>query len=320
MEALIVEGSASRVVRGAAEVREALAAGHRVWIDLSEQSADNDAVLTEVLKVHALTMEDLWAEAALPKAELFPEYLYVRVHGLATGPGQLRLLEVDLILSQQFVVTHDATRATVPGLWKDRERASRLLRKGTAWLAHAVLDHMTDRYIPVINDLDERIHALETDVLAKGGTPEGKALVHDLFACKRSVQALRRISVHQREVLLRLSRGDFPHIPRESAPFFRDVFDHFARVTDVAEAYRELIAGALQAYLSVQSNKTGDIVKTLTMISTTMLPLSFIAGLYGMNYEHMPELKWHLGYFAALTTMVVVGFTMVVWFRLRRWL
>ena len=117
-----------------------------------------------------------------------------------------------------------------------------------------------------------------------------------------------------------MSRAEFDEIPAEAAPFFRDVYDHFVRVTDLAESYRELASGALEAYLSVQANRMNEIMKTLTLMSTVMLPLTFIAGVYGMNFKAMPELEWSYGYPYAVGLMLVVGIGLGVWFRRRRWL
>jgi len=127
------------------------------------------------------------------------------------------------------------------------------------------------------------------------------------------------VSIREREILMRLARGEFDVVPSEALPYYRDVYDHLVRVADLAESYRDLVTGALDAYLSAQSNRMNEIMKTLTLISTVMLPLTFIAGVYGMNYENMPELKWRYGYPFALGLMIVVAVTIVVWFRRRKW-
>jgi magnesium transporter len=128
------------------------------------------------------------------------------------------------------------------------------------------------------------------------------------------------MSIHQREILLRLSRGEIDELPADALPFYRDVYDHFLRINDIAEGYRDLVTSALDAYLSVQSNRMNEIMKTLTLISTVMLPLTFIVGLYGMNFKHMPELEWVWGYPAALLLMLVVAASILLWFRHRGWI
>jgi magnesium transporter len=128
------------------------------------------------------------------------------------------------------------------------------------------------------------------------------------------------MSIHQREILLRLSRGEFDEIPRETVPYFRDVFDHFVRINDLLEGFRDLVTDALEAYLSVQANRMNEIMKTLTLISTVMLPLTFIAGVYGMNFHYMPELSWIGGYPFALGIMLAVAVGILLFFRRKGWL
>lgn len=131
---------------------------------------------------------------------------------------------------------------------------------------------------------------------------------------------LRRTTINQREILLRLARAEFDEIPRELLPFFRDVYDHFARVTELVDSYRELTGGLLEAHFSIRSEQMNEIMKRLTLISTIMLPLTLIAGIYGMNFENMPELKWPYGYFFALGLMVAVASGVILYFKSKRWL
>jgi magnesium transporter len=137
---------------------------------------------------------------------------------------------------------------------------------------------------------------------------------------KRGVLRLRRISAKQREVLLRMSRGEFPLIDAQMLPFFRDVHDHIVRVTDLAESYRDLISGALDAYLSVVSNRLNEVMKVLTIFSAVMLPLTFIAGVYGMNFDNLPELHWKYSYFMAWGVMIVVAVGMLLAFWKAGWI
>ena len=144
-------------------------------------------------------------------------------------------------------------------------------------------------------------------------------IVPAILHVKRSLQVLRRTTIYQREILLRLARADFDEIPRELVPFFRDVYDHYARVTELVDSYRELVTSLLEAHLSLQSNRMNVVMKRLTVISTVMLPLTVIAGIYGMNFEHMPELKWLYGYPMALGLMAVVGGSIIAWFKVKKW-
>jgi magnesium transporter len=174
--------------------------------------------------------------------------------------------------------------------------------------------------MPVIDQLDTEIEQLENEVLDRAGTRRGRTVLARILAFKRRLQELRRMSIHQREILLRLSRGELDEIPADALPFYRDVYDHFLRINDIAEGYRDLVTSALDAYLSVQSNRMNEIMKALTLMSTVMMPLTFIVGLYGMNFKHMPELEWVWGYPGAIGVMILVVAGILLWFRHRGWI
>jgi magnesium transporter len=224
-----------------------------------------------------------------------------------------------MVIGKTFIVTHDPHNQVAKELSEELARSPKLLDKGPAYLAHAMLDRAVDRYLPIIDDLDRELDDLEHDVLRKAGTPKGPPVLRRILRFKRTLQDLRRMAIHQREVLLRLARAEFDEIPREFTPFFRDVYDHFLRINDLVEAYRDLVTSSLEAYLSVQSNRMNEIMKTLTLISTVMLPLTFIAGVYGMNFKHMPELDWVLGYPFALGLMATVALGILWFFRRKGW-
>jgi magnesium transporter len=292
------------------------------WLDLGDETPEATRFLREVLAVHPLVIEDIWADRQLPKVEDFDDYLYILVHGTKRGSNATGIdtLELDVLLGAFWVVTHHNDSRSVAAVTEELRRSPRLLKKGPAWVVHTLLDHLVDHYLPLLDGMDDELDKLEVDVLTKAGTPSGGGLMKRLLALKRAIQRLRRISIHQRDILLRLSRREFDEIPNEAVPFFRDVYDHFARVTELADSHRDLAAAVMEAYLSVQSNRMNEVMKRLTLISTIMLPLTFIAGVYGMNFQFMPELSWHLGYPFALALMAAVAIGAIVWFRTRRWM
>jgi magnesium transporter len=239
------------------------------------------------------------------------------VHGAHAARSTFELSELDVVLGKHFVLTHHSK--PMPGLDTLREdvaRNGRPLNKGAAWVAHAVLDHVVDDYIPILDRLDVQLDDLEDEVL----TDPTQDVLGRIFQSKRELQQLRRAFVHQKELFHRLGRGDFPLIPEALVPFFRDVYDHFARVADLAESYRDLVGAALDTYLSVQSNKMNAIMKQLTLTATIFMPLSFIAGFYGMNFEFMPELHRKWGYPAVIGVMVMVAFGMLAFYRRKKWI
>ncbi|HLL22950.1 MAG TPA: magnesium/cobalt transporter CorA [Kofleriaceae bacterium] len=321
MLARVLENGKIVATTNVAEIRAAIDSKRRVWIELERQSAETDAVL-EQLQIHPLTIEDIYSSGSRPKIDDFPNYLYVVVHGIGSAKRKsLDLVEVDIVIGEHWLVTHDRGGLVADDVGTDLDHSPRMLAKGVAWLAHGVLDRVVDRYLPVIDELDTEVERLEADVIDKAGTPRGKGVLSRILVFKRTLQELRRMSIHQREILLKLSRGEYEEIPSDALPFYRDVYDHFVRIQDITEGYRDLVTSALDAYLSVQSNRMNEIMKTLTLMSTVMLPLTFIAGVYGMNFRseasplNMPELSWYWGYPFAMGLMIAVAAGIVFFFR-----
>jgi len=320
MQARILEHEQLRKTSSLAEIRAALAAKLPIWIELEGPSDDASAVLAD-LKIHPLTVEDIWATRTTPKLEDYDNYLYVIVHGVrGAKKGAIDLVELDVLIGKDFTITHDPTGAITKDVADELDRSPKLLAKGPAWLAHALLDHAVDRYLPVVDQLDKDLAGLEDDTLRRAGTRRGPAVLRRILRFKRLLLELRRMSIHQREILLRIARGEFDEIPKEVVPFFRDVYDHFLRINDQIDGYRDLVSGTLDAYLSVQSNRMNEVMKTLTVISTVMLPITFIAGVYGMNFDRMPELHWLWGYPFALGLMAAVTLVTLWSFRRRGWI
>ena len=326
MKTLILEGENVRETSDYADVAAAHAAGKNFWIELDERCEAGSAFLEHTLKIHPLAIEDIWNDVGLPKVEDFDEYVQIIIHGIreddrASTDVPIELAELDIVIGKNWVVTHahDEKACAITPVQGEILRSARLLKKGPAWVAHAVMDRMVDEYMPLIDRFDDQIEGIETQIL-EGTTKSDRKVIPRIIRIKRSLQMLRRTTIYQREILLRLARAEFDEIPRELVPFYRDVYDHFARVTELVDSYRELVTSLLEAQFSMQSNRMNEIMKRLTIISTIMLPLSLIAGIYGMNFKHMPELEWLYGYPSALTLMLVVAGSILVFFRRKRWI
>src|SRR5918996_2978364 len=292
-----------------------------VWVDMEAPTEEDEQVLLDVFHFHPLTVEDCRENRHYPKIEEFDGYLYFIVHGVRadTSPERFNTIELDGFLGTNYVITyhHDYFRsiANVKQLLRTTPVAS---QRGASFLLHQILDQVVDYYSPVLDDFDERIDRVEQDIFLLK-QPNNKIL-SEIMELKRSVLRLRRISVKQMDILLRMSRGEFPLISDEMRPFYRDVYDHLVRVVDLSESYRDLISGSLEAYLSVISNRMNEIMKVLTIFSAIMLPLTFIAGVYGMNFDNMPELHTPYGYYGTLALMFVVAIGMLIFFWKRGWI
>jgi len=291
------------------------------WIDMHEPTEVEDHILLDVFHFHPLTVEDCRETRNSPKVEEFPAYLYFVVHGVRadTSPDHFNTIELDGFLGKNYVITyHHEKFRSIDNVKQLLQTSPTACQRGSAFLLYQILDQIVDYYSPVLDDFDERIDRLEDDIFTLDRPT--KTILEEIMDLKRGVLRLRRISAKQKEVILRMSRGEFPLIEPNILPFYRDIHDHIGRVTDLAENYRDLISGAMEAYLSVVSNRMNEIMKVLTIFSAIMLPLTFIAGVYGMNFEHMPELATRYGYFVVWGIMLFVAVGMLGLFWLRGWI
>jgi magnesium transporter len=324
MEIFVHRGNGAKVEEGfsAAELPELLKDQQAViWVNMPQPTEVDEQILLDVFHFHPLTVEDCRENRHYPKVEEFPNYLYLIVHGVRadTSPDHFNTIELDAFLGPNYVITyhHDDFRS-IDNVRQLIRNSPMACQRGAAFLLHQILDQIVDYYSPVLDDFDERIAQLETDIFSLKSP--NNSILEQIMDLKRGVLRLRRISAKQREVLLRMSRGEFPLIDVQMLPFYRDVHDHIVRVTDLAESYRDLISGSLEAYLSVVSNRMNEIMKVLTIFSAIMLPLTFIAGVYGMNFDNMPELHSRFGYYTVWGIMVVVAVGMLGLFWKAGWL
>ena len=292
-----------------------------IWVDMEAPTAADEQILLDVFNFHPLTVEDCRENRHYPKVEEFPDYVYFIVHGVTadTSPDRFNTIELDGFLGRNFVITyhHDMFRS-INNVKRLLSTSPLSCQRGPAFLLHQILDQIVDFYSPVLDDFDERIDELEENIFTL--RRPNNQILEQIMELKRSVLRLRRISSKQMDIFYRMSRGEIHLIPQPMLPFYRDIYDHLIRVTDLAENYRDLIGGALEAYLSVVSNRMNEIMKVLTIFSAIMLPLTFIAGLYGMNFDNLPELHWAYSYFVVLAIMLVVAVGMLIFFWKRGWI
>ncbi len=329
MQIFLYKNGADRVEEGFSidELPELLAdKSNVVWVDLSGETADDIEearhVLSHIFRFHPLTIEDCLEDRNQPKVEPFPDHIYFIVQGIRAGetsPENFITKELDGYLGNNYVVTFHTESFRSIETVKQQIRASTFAcQRGAAYLLHQILDNIVDQYMPVVDDFDLSISELEDEVFKMRSANYG--VLEDIMGLRRSVARLRRISARQREVLYRISHGEFQQIPPEVLPFFRDVHDHLLRVTDVAESYRDLVSGLSEIHLAMVANRTNDVMKTLAVVSAVILPLSLIAGIYGMNFDNMPELHWPWAYFATLGLMAIITAILLYVFWRKGWI
>ncbi len=292
-----------------------------VWVDMEAPTAADVQILSDVFHFHPLTIEDAVETRNQPKIESYNKYLFLIVHGVTMQTNTTNFItnELDVYLGKNFVVTfhHDTFRSidTVKSIVRNNPF---VCERGADYLLHQILDHLIDLYIPVVDDFDMAINELEDRIFQmKNGNNK---VLREILDLKRSVGRLLRISSKQLDVFSRLANGEFSVIDEHIVPFYRDIYDHLHRVSTLGENYRELVSGLLNIHFNIIANRTNDIVKFLTIFSAIILPLSLIAGIYGMNFEYMPELKTRYGYFITLASMIVVSIALLIYFWRKGWI
>jgi magnesium transporter len=294
---------------------------HVVWVDMEFPGAEEEKIMAEIFNFHPLSIEDAVLTRNNPKVESFPNYLFFIVHGIKneTASHNFVTKELDGFLGKNFVVTYHHENFRSIDVIKNQIRNNPYAcSRGADYLLHQILDQIVDFYIPVVDDFDNAVNELEERVLNL--KKDDRRILEGIMDLKRSVNRLLRISSKQLNVIYRLGHGEFPLISEPVLPFFRDVYDHLQKVSEMAENYRDLVNGLLDIHFSVVASRTNDVMKIMTIFSAIMLPRSLIAGLYGMNFENMPELKTTYGYFIVLGVMLLVALVLLYYFWRKGWI
>jgi magnesium transporter len=292
-----------------------------MWVHLDHPD-DQEllAVLRDTFHFHPLTIEDCQSMGyQTPKVDDFEDYLFIVAHALQPGPqlDRLETNELNCFIGENYLVTSSLASEMSPvnKVWNRLYLDERLIRRGTDFICHAILDELVDEYLPMLDSMEEEIDELEDNVLTD---PQAETLQR-ILALKHNILSLRRVISPQREVMNRLSRDDFPQIKLQHQIYFRDIYDHLVRIQDLSDTIRDIVSSALDTYLSATSNRLNQVMKALTIVSTIFLPLTFLAGVYGMNFHYMPELEWQIGYPLIWFIFILLALGMAWFFQKRGW-
>ena len=277
--------------------------------------------LGECYGLHPLMLEDILNTEQRPKTEDFREYLYIVLKMIYhdAKSGVINTEQISLILGRNFVISfQEGLEGDVFNSVREHLKNSmnRIRKMGTDYLVYSLLDAVVDNYFVILEKLGENIESIE-DELVTNPRPSTLQTIHSL---KRDLIFLRKSVWPLREVVNSLIRGESPLINSATLLYLRDVYDHTIQVIDTLETFRDMVSGMLDIYLSSVSNRLNAVMKVLTIIATIFMPLTFIAGVYGMNFKYMPELEWHWGYHAIMALMLVISLLMLWFFRKKKWL
>jgi len=302
----------------AQHIREGSDAMH--WIDLEDPTVKEAAILEDPFHFHPLAIEDCLAEVHHPKVDDYEDYVFIIVHGIRfdAPTDQFITRELDIFLGRNYLITHH--RGPMRSVTAAREQCGKNLQagmpKGVDFLLHQILDQMFEHYFPSLDAIEDKIQLVQVEVFEN----PTRDTLDRIFVLKRDAMHLRRICTPQREIVHRLSRGEFRAISARAAIYFRDIYDSLYRIVDASFAYQDMIQGTLDAYLTAVSNRLNETMKRLTVIGAIFAALTVITGVYGMNFEHMPELKWRFGYLLVWVAMIAVTLGLVWYFKKKEWI
>ena len=313
------DGATTSEITNVEQLRPYLTGTKNAWIEV--QGLGDEAVLralAELFSIHPLALEDVVNAPQRPKVEEYPQQLLVIARMAMQNGDEIDLEQVSVIFGSNYVLSFVERNAEVlePVRVRMREGKGAIRSAGPSYLAYAIIDTIVDAYYPMIEQLSHILERLEVEVSAKPSVE----MVRELNVIKAQLVLLRRGLAPQLEALTRMMRNDMPLVTAEVRTYLRDTHDHCHQLLDVVDSHRELVAGLMNTYLSIVSNRTNEVMKVLTIMASIFIPLTFLAGIYGMNFKVMPELERWWAYPLLLAIMALVAITMLVQFWRRGWL
>ncbi|MBQ0137825.1 MAG: magnesium/cobalt transporter CorA [Kurthia sp.] len=285
------------------------------WVDFDEPTALENLLLESFFHFHPLTIEDALTRLQRPKIDFYEDYYFTVVHKL--NPIELEAEEVNLFISPKFIVTYH--KLPVPEFDIVRKRLlshPNNWERGTIFVMYQTIDKIVDGFFPMIYNIEDHLNAIEDKMDYKNSV----ALMNDVFDLRSDLLHIRRTVLPMRDLLYRILNSNNLNLIAEEKTYFSDIHDHLAKLTEMVESNRELTADMRDSHMSMNAIRMNNIMMTLTIVSTIFIPLTFIAGVYGMNFVNMPELNWHYGYFITLAIMLFIAVYMLAFFKRSGWL
>lgn len=283
------------------------------WVDFNAPTEEETRSLEQHFHFHPLAIEDCLHLLQRPKLDHYEDIHFFVLHAL--NQENLSAQEIDLFIGENFIVTfHNKELRELDNAWQRITTQNTLWNKGHLYAMYMVVDKLVDQYFPAVHLIEDQLLEIETS-----GNRKSPNMMNDVFEIRAKLLKLRKTIIPMRDLLYRVINSDKIGGLKEHHVYFTDIYDHLLKLAEMIDSNREITADMRDHYVSLSSNRMNIIMKTLTVITTIFMPLTFIAGIYGMNFNYMPELEWQWGYFAVLGVMFGIGFGMFTWFWRKGW-
>lgn len=290
------------------------------WINVDGKDIHTIKKIGEHFNHHPLVLEDVATDDQRPKMDEYDDHLFIVLNMLSYNEErrEVEAEQISLILGNNYVISFQEAGGDVfdPNRIRIRKNKGKIRKAGADYLLYSLIDTIVDHYYVILEKIGERIEELE-DYILEDPTPKK---LNELYSLKRQIIFLKRSVWPLRELIIKLQREESPLIKNTTQIYIKDVYDHTIQIIETIESYRDILAGMIDVYMSSISNRMNQVMKVLTVISTIFIPLTFITGIYGMNFEHMPELKWNHGYYMVLLICSSVAGSMLLFFKRKGWL
>lgn len=284
------------------------------WVDFNQPSEEEIVELEKTFQFHPLAIEDCIQKLQRPKLDYYEDYSFFVTHSL--NPKEIMKEEINFFIGPNYIVSfHHLESKEIEEVW-DRLLQTKKLKKWDQYLVmYHIIDKIVDNYFPIIYQLEDALNQIENNT----NNQSMEKLLEYLFDVRHYLLNFRHTVIPMRDLLYRMINSQRLTEIRERSEYFADIHDHLLKLTEMTDANRELTNDIRDSYLSINSHQTNRVMKVLTVITTIFMPLTFIAGIYGMNFEYMPELTWGFGYFLTLFIMLLIGIGMFWWFKKKGW-
>ncbi|HOL47641.1 MAG TPA: magnesium/cobalt transporter CorA [bacterium] len=290
-----------------------------VWIDFFAPSSNEiKKILVDLFHFHHLTIEDLLVFTDHPKLDEYDDYLFGIFHSIVYHENEMRVAtwEIDFYLGNKFIITnHLKPIIFLPTLKNKFRNKNEIILKGPEFILQNLLLCMVESYFPVLNYIYKKLDETENEVF----TVTQRDTINDIYKMKRNLSIIKRVLIPQMEIFETIDKLNLKYISEESKFYFNDILGHLEKINSMVDNYIDMAKSTLDAHLSISSYKMNQVMKTLTIITTIVMPLTLIAGIYGMNFEHMPELKMRYAYFVVLGVMLIIAIVLTTIFKKKKW-